>query len=419
MRSSYTNKKGEIITVSKEHLDTAVEIKLLLQKDSPSNRCSWAKHKQLMMKEGFHDSENSENYRKLVADYQKSLGKLPSAETYSDKVVTSKLESYKELVGEIRWEKIENQKYLRKINRGKKEITERALFIEEIKSEIYNVLSQVKWEEIMNHVFTPIKDHGKTRMILLFTDWHIGALVDVEDNKYNYDIAKDRIQQAVDQALQYAYDNKVYRIDVVFMGDAVEHAYMRDAQAYTAEFPVSKQMTLAGRLMIDALYQLSRKHFVTYRAFAGNHDRFNKDKNGNIDGDNAVVVMNEMVQLFIEQAKIENLMYVECHNYHARLVNVNGKNFKFVHGDFEKKNDTGKLASHSLNDKIHYDAIIYGHFHHFKVVEVGLDKLEISVGSTKGSDDYSEKLGVGSAPSQAIILVKENGDIDVKRLRLY
>ncbi len=29
---SYINRKGEVVTVSKEHLDTAVELKLLLQK---------------------------------------------------------------------------------------------------------------------------------------------------------------------------------------------------------------------------------------------------------------------------------------------------------------------------------------------------------------------------------------------------
>jgi predicted phosphodiesterase len=415
---SYTNKKGETVTVSEDHLRTAVEIKQLLQKSSPSNRCSWAKHKQMMIKEGFEDSENSESYRQMIKVYQKSIGELPSAETYADKVVSSKLESYKELVGEIAWEKRENQKYLRQINKGKREIIDGGLFIEEVSNAVRNVLSDIKWQEILEHTFSPIKDHNNTRMILCLTDWHIGAIVDVEDNQYNYAIAKRRIHDAVDQAIQIATERKVYRIDVVYMGDILEHAYMRDSQAYHAEFPVSRQMALGGRLMIEVLYKLSRKFFVTYRGFAGNHDRFNKDKNGNIDGDTGMVVVNEMVQLFIEQSNIENLMFAECHSYNAKLINVNGRNFKFVHGDLEKKADTGKLADHSSNDKIIYDAIVYGHFHHFMVLEVGVDRLEVRVGSTKGSDDYSEKLGVGSAPSQAVILVDENGEMEVKRLRI-
>ncbi|PEA25924.1 hypothetical protein CON44_18475 [Bacillus cereus] len=417
---SYVNRKGEVVTVSKEHLDTAVELKLLLQKDSKNNRCQWAKHRKMMIKEGFDDSENSEAYRQMVKYYQKKIGKLPTAETYADKVVTSKLESYKELVGELTWEQRKNQKYLRDINKGKRQIIDGSLFIEETKLEIRNALKDAKWIEELreNHDYSPTTIGGKDRMILLLTDFHIGALVDVEGNKYNYDIAKRRINDTVSEAIRIARSRNVNRIDVVYMGDIIEHGYMRDAQAYHAEFPVTRQMTLAGRLLIDVVYKLSRHFFTTFRAFAGNHDRFNKDKNGNIDGDTAIVVVNEMVKLFVEQVNIENLMYVDCHDYSAKLINVNGRNFKFVHGDNEKKSDTGKLHSHSSRDGIIYDVIAYGHFHHFMLLEIGVNKFEVRVGSTKGSDDYSERLGVGSAPSQAVILVNQDGKIDVRRIGL-
>lgn len=404
------------MTVSEEHLQTAVEIKKLLQRDSASNRCSWAKHRQMMIKEGFTDSENSENYRNMIKTYQKSIGELPTAETYADKVVTSKLESYKELVGEVKFEKHENQKYLRQINKGKRDIVDGVLFIEEVNASIKNVLSQVKWEEIMNHTFSPIYNHGKTRMIICFTDWHLGALVDVEGNQYNYEIAVERINSVLEQSVAIARENRVYRVDVVYMGDMLEHAYMRNSQAYHAEFPVSEQMTKGGRLLIEVLGKLSREFFVTYRGFSGNHDRMNGDKGGNIDGDTGMVVVNDMVKLFIEMANIDNLMYIDCQKFSASLTDVNGRNFKFVHGDLEKKADTGKIHDHSSRDGIIYDVIVYGHFHHFMCLEVGINKFEIRVGSTKGSDDYSEKLGLGSAPSQAIILVREDGTIDAKRI---
>ena len=65
--AGYTNKDGIFIEVSESHIDTAIEIKLQLQKASPSFRCSWAKHKKLMEKEEYYDSENSENYRQSVS----------------------------------------------------------------------------------------------------------------------------------------------------------------------------------------------------------------------------------------------------------------------------------------------------------------------------------------------------------------
>lgn len=418
---SYTNKKGEVVSVSKEHLDTAVDLKIQLQKDSPSNRCAWTKHRQLMKKEGFDDSDSGENYRKMIQLYQKSIQKLPSAEQHAEKVADKKYDSYKDLVGEITWHKRETQNYLKEIRKGKRDIIDGSLFIQEVQAEIRNSLSNIRWEEITKQPFSPIKDHSDTRMILALTDWHIGADVNVEGNRYNYEIARRRIHDAVDQAIQIANERKVYRIDVVYMGDILEHSYMRNSQSYHAEFPVSKQMALGGRLMIEVLTKLSKTFFTVYRGFAGNHDRMNGNKNDNIDGDTGMVVVNDYVKMFIEGAEergIENLMYVDTHHFSARLIDVNGKNFKFVHGDLERKADTKKIADHGSRDKVHYDAIVYGHFHHFMMLEVGIDRLEIRVGSTKGSDDYSEKLGLGSAPSQAVILVSENGDIEAKRLRL-
>jgi predicted phosphodiesterase len=415
---SYTNKKGEVIEVSKEHLDTAVRIKQELQKASPSRRCSWEMHKKLMEKEGFFDSSTCEAYRCLIKDYQKSIGELPPAPTHAELVAESKLESLKELVGELAWEKRENQNILRQLNKTKREIIDDGLLISEVTLAVKNVLSTMSFDSIINHVFSPINNHSNTRMIAVISDWHIGALVDVEGNKYNYEIAVQRINDYAEQIVALATERKVYRIDVVYCGDMLEHAYMRNSQAYHAEFPVSEQMARGGRLMIELLLKLSKNFFVTYRGFAGNHDRLNGDKNGNIDGDTGMVVVNEMVRLFMETAGIDNLMYVDCKPYGASLIDVNGRNFKFVHGDLEKKSDTGKISDHSSRDKVIYDAIVYGHFHHYMVLEVGVDRLEIRCGSLKGSDDFSEKLGVGSAPSQVAIIVSEDGEIEAKRIRL-
>ncbi|MEX3625211.1 hypothetical protein [Viridibacillus arvi] len=415
---SYTNKDGETIDVSKEHLDTAVKIKQALQSQSPSMKCSWAKHRQMMIKEGFDDSENSEPYRQMIKYYQKTIGELPSAPKYAEMVSESQLGSIKDMVGELAWQKREIQHETKKLGKTRREIIDGSLFINEVTIAIKNVLSEIDFKEILNHTFSPIPQHGNDRMIAVVSDWHIGALVDVESNKYNYEIAQDRIEQYINQIYAMAMKRNVYRIDVVYLGDMLEHAYMRNSQAYHAEFPVSRQMALGGRLLIDLITKLSKKFFVTYRGFSGNHDRMNGDKNGNIDGDTGMVVVNEMIQLFIETAGIENIVYAQAKDFSATL-EANGKLFKFVHGDLEKKADQGKIHDHSSRDKVTYDAIVYGHFHHYFAQEVGIDRWEIRCGSTKGSDDYSEKLGLGSAPSQIAIIVTESGEIQPYRIRVY
>lgn len=416
---SYLNKKLETVNVSKEHLDTAVELKQLLQKDSPSNRCSWAKHKQLMIQEGFEDSENSENYRQMIKAHQKSIGELPSAEKHADMVVTSKLESYKALVGENKWQTVENQKYLREINKGKKEIITGALFVEEVTNAIDKVFNNIDWSAFGNRPFTPVENPDGTRMVALITDWHIGADVDVEGNRYNLEVAKERINNYLEQITAMGLRQKVRRIDLVYMGDMVEGGYMREGQAYDIEFPVSEQMAIGAELITDAIVKLSEFFEVEYSGFSGNHDRMNQqNKNGNITGDSAMVVVNAFVKKFVNTAKIDNIFYKETHHSYARLIDINGVNIKLVHGHNEKKDDRKKINDHSFRDGVNYDIIAYGHFHHFLVLEVGINKFELRVGSTKGSDDYSETLGLGSAPSQAAILIDSTGRIDINRIGL-
>jgi hypothetical protein len=59
-----------------------------------------------------------------------------------------------------------------------------------------------------------------------------------------------------------------------------------------------------------------------------------------------------------------------------------------------------------------------GHFHHFREIEVGMDKRIIMFGSLKGADEYSEKIRRLSVASQGMIIVDADGEIDVKRVKL-
>lgn len=414
---SYKNKKGETVKVSEGHLELSIALKKKLQRDSPSNRCSWAKHKKLMEQEGYKDSENSESYRQMIKQYQKTVGELPTVGEYADMVADTKIESYKKLVGEVAWETQENRSYLRQIRKGKKDIITQGLLIQEVSKAVKEILRELDIKRI-NKLPSPSIDHDGTRMILCLTDWHIGALVNVEKNRYNLEVAKKRINQAIEKTILRARKENVEKIDVVYMGDMLEHAYMREAQAYEAEFPVAQQMVYGGKLLVELLNKLSKEFYVTYRGFAGNHDRLNRDKNANIHGDTGMVVVNEIVKQFIDLMESDRLSYFECEDYSASLIDVNGRNFKFVHGDLEKKADTRKIDIHSSKDNITYHVIAYGHFHHYMVLEVGIERYEIRVGSIKGYDNYADKFHLASSPSQAVILVSKDGEIKSEKIGL-
>ena len=424
---SYTDKDGNVITVTEDHLATAITIKKALQSQSPRMICSWTNHKKMMLQEGYDDSGSNESYRQMIKKHQQSLGEFskqvngsPATDVDSTVVPASKLSSIQEAVGELAFQKREIQLEASRLGKIRREIIDGTLFINEVTAAVREVFSDRNFSKSLNHSFSPITDSDGTRIVACITDWHIGALVDVEGNKYDFEIAKLRIREFTEKLISIATEKKVNRIDVVYMGDMVEGTFMRNSQAYHAEFSSSEQMALGGQLLIELLLKLSEKFVTVYSGFAGNHDRMNQsDKNGNIDGDSAMVIVNKIVKVFVDASKIANLHFVETHHYNARLLDVNGVNIKLVHGDLEKKADTGKIDHHSSRDGVIYDVIVYGHFHHYACIEVGINKFEIRVGSIKGSDDYSEKLGLGSAPSQAVLIVDSNGEVNPVRIGLH
>jgi predicted phosphodiesterase len=411
---SYTNKEGEVIEVSQEHLDTAVRIKRELQMASPSHRCNWHQHKILMEKEGFYDSEVSENYRLMIKNYQASIGQLDSKEKYADLVATSKLNSIKEAVGELAYKKREVQMESLKLGKLKRDLTLLGVIAEQVREAMLNELNQL----IPSFAYQERLPIGKKRMIVMISDWHIGAvIVNVMGNSYNFSIAKKRVAKFVKRIIEIAKAEGINDIDVVCMGDMTEHVHMRKTQSFDAEFPLAVQIVKAYELIRDLLVNLSEHFNVTYRGVSGNHDRMEGNKEDNIDSDSTIFVINYMIKEFVEQAKAPRIQYFEVDNInYSTSFSVNGIKMKFVHGDNER--GSNKLASHSDMDNTSYNILAMGHLHHFSVTEVGQNKYEVYVGSLQGVNNYAMKGKFLSNASQGLIIINEYGEIDIKRIDL-
>lgn len=408
---SYTNRKGEKVEVTKEHLDTAVKIKIELQKASPSGRCSWRQLVKMMEEEGFNDAENSENYRCMIKDYQKSIGELPQVEKYADMIADKKLDSIKNLVGEYAYVKREAQNEFRKLNKVRRDIIDYTLVAEQIE----NVFSNYDWSKFN---FETKRIHNcKKKMIICLSDLHIGALVDNDFNKYNFEIAKNRMQEYLNKVIRDIKANDISEVYLINLGDSIEHPYMHNL-AYNCEFVLSEQIAHASDLIIKFMIGLASKDGgnanVTVAGIAGNHDRYNDDKNKNLDGDHAIKGINKSIQSFIENAKPERITYEQAKDYEHSF-EINGKNILAIHGDLDNKDDKNLLSKHSHLKGIDYDIAIMGHYHTREVKELGDNKFVIVSGSLKGADNYSlNKLRKVSSPSQTYIIIHEDGEIEVK-----
>ncbi|QPK89738.1 hypothetical protein IEN91_04615 [Bacillus velezensis] len=412
---SYTNKDGNRVVVSEEHLRTAVAIKQEFQKASPSRRASWKKIIECMEKEGFYDAENSENYRCMLKSYQKSIGELPELAKHADMVASGKLESIKELVGEISYENRNNQNTLRQLNKAKRDIIDYTLLAEHIE----DILKGYDWSKF-NFKVKSNTPKTNNKMIACLSDLHIGAKVDTDVNKYSLDISADRLERYANKVITEAKNNDISEIHIVNLGDVIEHSNMRQDQAFDSELSYSDQIVIAADLIIKFIQTISLQGFkVKYAGIAGNHDRVNGDKDKNITGDHAVKPINKIIKTFIENARIGDVEYIQAKDYEYSLLDVNGLNFKFVHGDLDSIKNENLVARHSDNDNIIYNAIVMGHYHHYRDIEVGHDKRIMVFGSMKGTDNYSkDKLRKVSSVSQGIIIINENKEIYPKKINL-
>lgn len=330
------------MSVNDEHIEVSIAIKLELQKSSPSRKVSWKQHKKMMEEEGFFNSDTNEAYRCLIKDEQKKRGQLPSLKKHVDMVSDNKLESIKNLVGNIAYEKRENQHVLRQLNKVKRDVIDFTLIAEQIEEAFRNH----DWSNV-EFTYNPIPKTNK-KMVIFLSDLHIGALVDIDENKYNFEVAQQRMQKYLDKVLEEIKANDISEVYVMNLGDSIENPYMHNL-SYTSEFTFSEQIAYASDIIIKFIKKLSEVAYVRVAGIAGNHDRMNDDKNKSLYGDHAVKGINKSIQSFIEHSESERITYEQAKDY-EHSIEVNGLHIKCVHGDLDAIGDKNVLGRHSLKD---------------------------------------------------------------------
>lgn len=403
----YTNRDGDTVNVSKEHLDTAVEIKIELQKLSPSRRCNWNRHMRMMEESGFHDSDKNESYRCLIKDYQKSIGELPEVAKHADMIADSKIDAIKNEVGNLAYRTRDAQHAFRSLNKLKRDVIDFTLIAEQIGlafSEHDFSKLDLKYEEIQK---------TDKKMVVCISDIHIGALVNSEFNKYDYSVAQERMEKYLSKVIEEIETNKISEVYIMNLGDSIENPYMHNL-AYSCEFTLSEQILMASDIIIKFMIKVSEKANVKIAGIAGNHDRLNGNKKDSLDGDHAVKGINKAITSFLENSKVERIEYVQAEDYRHSF-NINGRNIIAVHGDLDNKNDDNIISKHSTLDNTNYDILLMGHFHTKEIREITGDRFIIVSGSLKGSDGYSvNNLRKSSLPSQTYLIIDEHGEINVK-----
>lgn len=369
-------------------------------KDAGTLDMDWSEIADLMNKE-FREDETE--YRKESA-YRKAYA---NAKKFHDAGVFKKYDddSYvKELLAakdEIRKEKqklFDERKALNKISREAARSEENLARLEEQIREN----GRTTFPEVHSDVYQSGND-----LIVMLSDFHLGATFNNHFGCYNSDIAEERLRKYLAEILEIQRVHQAENAYLILGGDCVSGNIHWTTQLENRE-NVIEQVQKCAELISAFTYELSKNFIAVYvNGVAGNHSRL-----GNKD----LVLRNERLDDLVpwymkaKLSHLNNVVFIDDGNLDSTIASfaVRQKLYLAVHGDMDSFSEAGvsKLVM-MVGVKPH--AVIYGHMHHCSFDDIAGVKI-IRSGSFSGTgDDFTVSKRISGKPAQMVCVVNDNG----------
>ena len=263
-----------------------------------------------------------------------------------------------------------------------------------------------------------IESSNDNNLIVHCGDWHIGYVINgYLNNFYNYKIAKKRLGKLKEEIRKICKIYNINEITLVNCGDIIENTYMRENQSYECEFDLSHQIVYATKLLYSfsaELSQLDGGKNINIISVGGSHNRLSSQKDSNIEGDEANVIVVEMLIDFKELSN-NNRITINDTNYkdNSSEFEINGMLFKAIHGDNRVDKNKKLYDSEYFITDNKYKAIFRGHDHNFNVLSQNNGGYVITCGCLFGYNPYSvKKIGCSTNASQTLVVVGQD-DIEL------
>lgn len=243
-------------------------------------------------------------------------------------------------------------------------------------------------------------------ILVILSDLHIGQTFSSFWGEYNTDIAKDRLEQLLNNIISIQKTHNSEKCYVSLQGDLISGNIHKSIQVTNRE-NVIEQIKIATELISSFCYELS-KHFrvVFMTNVSGNHTRIDK-KDDAIHDERLDDLISWAVELSLKH--ISNF-HILKRNIDTGIVDISirGKSYIGVHGDFDSYNKTGVQNLCLALGFIPY-GILFGHLHTCSIDEVNGVKM-IRGGSLAGSgDQYTIEKRLTGKPSQMVCVCTNKG----------
>ena len=252
------------------------------------------------------------------------------------------------------------------------------------------------------------RDKTKAVLVVQIADTHFNELVDIDSNKYDFEIASKRLQKFAHHIKKYAKFYGIKNILVAITGDLINSDRRLD-EKLSLSTNRAKATFLGVHLLKHFILDLNQVSNIQVCCVTGNESRVNEEL-GWIDivaSDNYDFTIFEMLNLLLPEIHFIKGNALEI------VVEINGQNILVIHGHQLGKmdsNQVGKVISKYAAKGVIINMIICGHLHETMI----RDNIARSA-SLVGSNAYSENaLNLSGTAAQNIFIFTNDGRHDIR-----
>ena len=252
------------------------------------------------------------------------------------------------------------------------------------------------------------KHNTEAAIVIQLADLHLNELVELESNKYDFDIASKRLQKYAYKVKEYVKFHKANKVLIAITGDLINSDRRLDEKLAMATNR-AKATFLGVHLLKHFILDINEIAEVQVCCVTGNESRVNFEL-GWVDmvaSDNYDFTIFEMLRLLLPDINFLRGDALEL------VVEINGKNMLVIHGHQLGRmdsNQVGKVISKYSAKGVIIDFIICGHLHETMI----RDNIARSA-SLVGSNAYSENaLNLSGTAAQNIYCFTDDGRHDVR-----
>lgn len=288
-----------------------------------------------------------------------------------------------------------------------------------------NIRNEARFDEIKDIVLDKLNNiesyhnnpkeiyHSENDLFIGLNDIHFGANINNNWNKYNPDVAKDRLDLYLSYIINIKNTHKSNSCYVCANGDLISGNIHPTIQISNKE-NIVKQIMGVSELISWFLSELSNSfENVYFSLVGGNHSRVSTKDNSPKDER-----LDDLIPWYIKArlSNLENIIILDNNvDNTLNVVNIRGLNYLNVHGDYDNFSNCQRVIE-MLDIPIY--CVHMGHLHHNKTDWIQKYKVIMS-GSLQGMDDFCIQKRIFGKAQQLVCVCNSKGivctyDVDLQ-----